>query len=131
MISKTHTLLHPVEKKYCYTAGSQFGNDKGNVYIVRRALYGLKTSGASFRKFLAKFFIDLGFRSCTRADPDVLMRPQTKPNGFCYYEYFLAYVDDLLLVSHDTTIGMEELLQHECIKFKNDKFAPPHTFLGS
>ena len=59
------------------------------------------------------------------------MRSQTKPNGFRYYEYFLAYVEDLLLVSQDTTRGMEELLQHKGITFKNDKFAPPHTFLGS
>ena len=73
----------------------------------------------------------MGFRSCTRADPDVWMRPQMKPNCFRYYEYCLAYVDDLLLVSHDTTRGMEELLQYKGIKFKNDKFAPPHTFLGS
>ena len=26
---------------------------------------------------------------------------------------------------------MEELLQHKRIKLKKDKFAPPHTFLGS
>ena len=43
---------------------------------------------------------------------------------------FLAYVDDLVLVSHDTTRGMEELLQHNRIKLKKDKFAPSHTFLG-
>ena len=110
-------MLHPVEKKYYYTAGSQFGNDKGNVYIVRRAMYGLKASGASFRKFLAELFIDIRFRSRTRADPDVWMNPQTKPNGFRYYEYVLAYINDLLLVSHDTTRGMEELLKNKGITF--------------
>ena len=43
---------------------------------------------------------------------------------------FLAYVDDLVLVLHDTTRGMEELLQHNRLKLKKDKFAPSHTFLG-
>ena len=50
----------------------------------------------------------MGFWSFSRADPDVWMRSQMKPNRFRYYEYFLAFVDDLLLVSHDTTRGMEE-----------------------
>ena len=124
-------LAAPCREKFYYIAGAEFGSDQGKIYIVRRALYGLKTSGASFRKFLAESFTDMGFRSCTRADPDVWMRPQTKPDGFRYYEYFLAYVDDLLFVSHDPTTGMEELLQHEGIKLKNNKFAPPNTFLGS
>lgn len=63
-------------------------------------MYGLRTSGASFRAFLAKSFSDLGFKPYTRADPDVWMHHAVKPNGFMYYEYFIAYVDDILLISH-------------------------------
>ena len=59
------------------------------------------------------------------------MRSQTKHNAFRYYEWYLIYVDDLLFVSHDPATGMEELLQHEGIKLKNNKYAPPNTFLGS
>ena len=77
----------PCREKFYYIAGAEFGSEQGKTYIVRRALYGLKTSGSSFRKFLAKSFTDVGFRSCTRAYPDALMHPQTKPNSFRYYEY--------------------------------------------
>ena len=58
------------------------------------------------------------------------MRPQTKPNGFRYYEYCLAYADYLLFISYGPTTSIEELLHHEGIKLKNIKFAPPNTFLG-
>ena len=54
-----------------------------------------------------------------------------KPDGSRYYEYFLAYVDDLLFVSHDTTAGMEELLYSKRITLKNDKYDPLTSFLGS
>ena len=121
----------PYREKLYYITGKEFGSDQGKTNIVRRVLYGLKTSGISFRKFLAGSFTNMGFRSCTRADPDVWMRPQTKPNGFRYYECYLVYVNYLLFVSHDPATGIEELLQHEGIKLKNNKFAPHNTFLGS
>ena len=78
-------LAAPCREKFYYKAGPEFGSDEGKIYIVRRALYGLKTSGASFRQFLAESFSDMGFTSCTRADPDVWMRPQSKLDGTRYY----------------------------------------------
>ena len=97
-------------------AGPEFGSDGGKNYIVRQKLYGLKTSGAFFRKFLAESFTYIGFKSCTREDPDMWMRPQSKPDSTRYYEHFLAYVDDLLFVSHDTTANMQQLLYSKRIK---------------
>ena len=35
------------EKIYCF-AGQEFGSDAGKVMIIKRALYGLKSSGAAF-----------------------------------------------------------------------------------
>jgi hypothetical protein len=35
------------------------------------------------------------------ADPDVWFCPVVKPDGFQYYEYILACVDDILALSHD------------------------------
>ena len=46
--------------------------------IVVRALYGLKTSGASWRAMFSQTLKDMGFES-TKADPDVYIRPATKP----------------------------------------------------
>jgi hypothetical protein len=68
--------------------------------IIVRALYGLKSSGAAWRAHLANTLYSMGFTS-RLADPDVWFCPATKPNGFQYYEYVLAYVDDILAISHD------------------------------
>ena len=76
--------------------------------IVKRALYGLKSSGAAWRAMLAQTLMDLGYKS-SKADPDVWIRPQTKPYGFEYYEMVLVYVDDILHLSHDTKPTIEVL----------------------
>ena len=51
-------------------AGPEFGSESGSIMIVRKALYGLKGSGAAFRAHLAEKLHDIGFIP-TRADPDV------------------------------------------------------------
>jgi hypothetical protein len=71
-----------------------------------RALYGLKSSGAAWRAHLAGTLQSLGFIS-SLADPDVWYREATKPDGFQYYEYLLAYVDDILVLSHDPVTIMK------------------------
>ena len=71
------------------------------MFIVKRSLYGLRTSGVALRTFVVESFSDIGFKHCNMADPDVSIRKNCKPNGDKYYEYFLAYVNYLLLLSHD------------------------------
>ena len=62
--------INPKTKLYII-AGSEFGEDyKGRPAAVVKALYGLKNSGADFRKHLAKTLRALGFEGC-KADPDV------------------------------------------------------------
>ena len=68
--------------------------------IIVRALYGLKSSGAGWRDHMVNTVRDGGFKSCY-GDPDVWMRPATKPCGEQYYEYVLCYVDVILAVSHE------------------------------
>jgi hypothetical protein len=51
-------------------AGPEFGSEAGSVMIVKKALYGLKSSGAAFRAHLAETLYDLNYKS-TKADPDV------------------------------------------------------------
>ena len=63
-----------------------------------RALYGLRSAGASFRSFLAEHLDNIGFRSSV-ADPDVWLRPAVKPDGEEYYEYVVCHVDDILAIS--------------------------------
>ena len=74
-------LTAPCREKVFTIAGPAFGSEAGKVFIITRALYGLKSSGAAFRSFLADHLHDIGYRSCP-ADADVWMRPALKPNDF-------------------------------------------------
>lgn len=57
-------------------AGPEFGSDKGNVMIISKALYGLRSSGAAWRAKLADSLRDLGYFS-SEADPDVWLSKET------------------------------------------------------
>jgi len=96
--------------------------------IIGRALYGLKSAGSSFRSFLALTLEDMGFTP-SQTDPDIWLLPVMKPNNFCYYEYILVYVDDILAISHNPTSIMNHIGND--FKFKNDKVEPPSTYLGA
>ena len=78
-------LTAPCREKIWTIAGKEFGSDMGKPMLVVRALYGLKSSGAAFRAFLAEYLHDIGYRP-SLADPDVWMRPAVKENGFQYWE---------------------------------------------
>ena len=55
---------------------------------------------------MAQHLRELGYKSC-KADPDVHMRPAVKENGDIYYEYMIAYVDDLLCCSVNPKLQMD------------------------
>ena len=101
-----HAYLTALCREKCYLkAGQEFGKLEGPILIVRKALYGLKSSSAAFRAYLADHLDILGWLS-TLGDPDVWIRPSVKPNGELYYEYLLVYVDDLMLGSHNPLESM-------------------------
>jgi len=92
--------LNATCREKIYTvAGAEFGDLKGKVLIIERALYGLKSSGAAWRSMLRETILDMEFLD-TVADHDVYRRLAVKPNGDKYYEYICVYVDDLLVSSH-------------------------------
>ena len=121
-------LTAPIKEKFYTWAGPEFGQDTGKPFIIVRALYGLKSSGASFRSFLAEHLDDIGFRS-TIADPDVWRRPAIKSCGERYYEYCLTYVDDILVVSFDPPRTMKQI--NEKFAFKGDKWDDTDIYLGA
>ena len=47
-------LTSPTKERVWLRAGPEFGNDEGKVYVVVRALYGMKSASASFRSFMAE-----------------------------------------------------------------------------
>ena len=109
-------------------AGPEFGSEAGTIFIVRKALYGLKSAGAAFRALLAETLYDLGY-SPTKADPDVWIRPAVKQDGFEYYELVLCYVDDVLSMSTDPAATLRGL--QSVFKLKDDKIAEPDIYMGA
>ena len=74
----------PCQDKVRTIAGSEFRSDKRCVMIIVRALYVLKTPGASCIYMLANTLYDLGYQS-TCADPDAWIKLTTRPYGIGYY----------------------------------------------
>ena len=72
-------------------AGTESGINEGKVYIVVRALYGLKSYGAAFRAFLAEILDEMGFKTSV-TDPGVWYREAKNIGCEEYYEYILVYV---------------------------------------
>ena len=62
-------------------------------------------------------------------DPDVWLRADLKPDGEKYYEYILCYVKNILAIYHKA-IGIMDGIR-TAFKFKDDKVAPPETYLGA
>jgi hypothetical protein len=73
-------------REKCWTAaGPEFGFKAGLPMIIKKALYGLKSSGAAFRAHFAETLDTMGYKP-SYADPDIWLRPAVKPDGFKYYE---------------------------------------------
>ena len=121
-------LYAPCREKIWFVGGKDTGEDQGKVLIVTRALYGLKSSGASWRNMLANTLEkDFGFIP-TRADPDVYRKP-AEVDGVKYFEYICIYVDDVLVVSKDPKHWIERLGKIYEIKEGSD--GPPDAYLGA
>ena len=99
----------PCREKIWFVAGPEFGFREGSVIRIVRALYGLKSSGASWRAMFNSSILDMGFEPATIADPDVYRKVHSKENGFKYYEYVLVYVNDVLIISHSPMVHLERI----------------------
>ena len=117
----------PCREKIWTISRLYFGIYKGKVYIVVRALYGLKISGASFMAFLAERLDEMGFKYSV-PDPDVWYRETKKSASEEYYDYILVYVDDLLVISLDERSIILEVA--EKFRSKKDNIGPPAVYLG-
>jgi hypothetical protein len=85
------------ERAYC-VCGLEFGPDmEGRIAIIKKGLYGLKSSGAQWHAHFAKTLYTLGFNP-TRFDPDVWYKLREDNKG---YDYISTYVDDFLITAKD------------------------------
>ena len=114
------------EKVYCI-AGPEFGSDAGKIMVVKMALYGLRSSGASFRAMLADTIWKMQYWP-SKADPDVWLQPAVTPDGQKYYEMILCYVDDIISISHAPMDAINGIKQ--TFKLKGDKAEGPEMYLG-
>jgi hypothetical protein len=116
----------PCREKIWFVAGPEFGSRQGQVVKVVRALYGLKSSGASWRSMLKQAILnDLQFEP-TIADPDAYRRRTVHPRGFEYWELLLVYVDDILIVPHNPQLHLQKLKQ-----FHMSAVGKPDQYLGA
>jgi Reverse transcriptase (RNA-dependent DNA polymerase) len=99
------------EKVY-FIAGDDFGTLSGHTLVIKKALYGLRSSGARWHDHFADILHDLGFHPC-RAEPDIWMRQ----NGDIY-EYIGVYVDDLAIVAKDPQKIIDALTEQHKLTLK-------------
>ena len=109
-------------------ARTEFGSETGKNMLVRKALYGLKSSGASLRPLLVEALDAMGYRP-SYSDPYLWLRPKVKPGGFKYYESILCYVYNVLCISHNPRKSMKRI--KEDLKHKYDKIEPPGLYIGA
>ena len=74
-------LIAQCREKIWTFSGPEFGSDTGKIFIIKMALYGLKSSGTAFCSLLAETLHEINYVTY-KANPDVYMRPAVKPNGF-------------------------------------------------
>ena len=74
-----------VRERLYTIAGKEFGlANEGRPVLIVLALYGLRSSGKTFREFLAGNLREMGYTS-SKADPDLWMMPDVKSSGEEYY----------------------------------------------
>jgi hypothetical protein len=117
----------PVTEKIWTTLGKEFGADAGKNAIIVQAIYGLKSSGAAFRKHLGECMSGLGYKPCL-ADPDLWLKPQSREDGTGYYAYILCYVDDVLVVHDDVQPVLDRI--DKFMKLKPGS-SEPDMYLGA
>jgi hypothetical protein len=70
----------------------------------------------------------LQYEPC-KVDPDLWMKPMTRPDdGFRYYAYVLIYVDDILAISHDALGDLNKIDLY--FKMKKGSIGNPDIYLG-
>jgi hypothetical protein len=106
----------------------EFGpNNFGKTVIIVRAIYGLKSSGATWHAKLSETLRSIDFKP-SYADPDVWMHPATKSAGFQYYEYILVYVDDIVVILAAPSSIMKTIQKAYRLK---EEPSPPKSYLGA
>ena len=95
-----NAFLHGITNEFVYSiAGPEFGPKlQGRVLIIKKSLYGLRTSAARWHEHFTDSLRTLGFTP-SKADPDMYMKDMGT-----HYEYISMYVDDILIFSKNPLV---------------------------
>ena len=100
------------EEKVYVIAGPEFGEKEGHIFVINKALYGLKTSGKRWHERFSDVLREMGFIPC-KAEPDIWMRDMGD-----HYEYIAVYTDDLTIASRDPEAITNALIHDHKFKLK-------------
>ena len=93
-VSNAYVNAHTNEKVYAI-AGKEFGELEGKIIIIKKALYGLATSGERWHKHFADSLLGLGFKP-TRYDRDVWLRKhKSRMNTFAFMSMIFVLLPKL------------------------------------
>ena len=105
--------LEALTKETVYiVAGSEFGEYEGQILIIHKALYGLRSSGLRWWERLAACLRKMGFSPCKGINDIWIRRVDDQ------YEYIAVYVDDLAIASKDPKAIIELLEKGFMFKLK-------------
>ena len=110
-------------EKVVFTAGAEFGEYAGHTMVIRKAQYGLKSSGKCWHDRLHDVLRTMGFTP-SKAEEDIWMRDCDD-----HYEYIAVYVDDLMIASRKPQKIIDEL-QAKPHSFKLKGTGPVDFHLG-
>ncbi|MGH2412903.1 MAG: reverse transcriptase domain-containing protein, partial [Microcystaceae cyanobacterium] len=109
------------EKVYS-TAGMEFGDLCGKKVIIRKALYGLKSSANAWYHELSKAMREMGFNKSS-LDGSLWYKMREDQTG---YDYIGHHVDDFIVAAKQPMIYLYQLGK----KFTLTGGTPPETYLG-
>ena len=101
-----NAFIHDNTKEELYSrAGPEFGDQKGCLIEIKKALYGLSTSARQWNLALGEAIRNMGFIP-SRANPDLWLTILPEHDK---YEYIATYVDDIIIVAMDPTKYLDVL----------------------
>ena len=112
------------KEKLYIIAGPEFGILQGHILVIRKALYGLRSSGKRWHERFSDCLRAEGFQPC-KAEPDIWIRPSSDKS--CY-EMVAVYVDDLAIGMKDPEAFLSVLINK--YKFKLKGSGPISFHLG-
>ncbi len=109
--------------------GPEFGDNAGKMAVMKKALYGLRSAGFAWRSHCAKIMrTSLEFQQC-RTDQDVWIRKAVKSSGESYSEYVFIYTDDVIAMSEQPNLILQDMNKHFLLK--EGSIDMPTRYLGA